>query len=221
MRQYLLGVLTGVLLGIAASSAWGMGAPQIYHKYKDTVVQVQTGGGMGTGVVVNRLGDVLTNAHVVDDAEDGIVIIPYPGEAFYTAKVIRIDKDKDLALLDIDSNRINWKYVKIQKTSLYIGQPVYSIGHPFGNTWSISDGIVSGERRFFYGSYRTQSTVVTNPGSSGSPLFDKRGRLVGLMQGSFKASPFGGYAGIALAVSIDDILEFMTIKSRYKIGDIK
>jgi len=221
MRQYLLGVLTGVFLGIAASNVWGMGAPRIYHKYAPTVVQVMTENGSGTGVIVNRSGDVLTNAHVVEELDAEVRIITYPGDALYEAKVIKIDKVKDLALLDIKGHSLNWKHVRIKKVNVYVGQDVYSIGHPLGRDWSISNGIISAKQRFYYGSYRTQSTVITNPGSSGSPLFDRKGNLIGLVRGLVIATPFSGFSGISIAVTLDDIIDFMTIKPRYKLGDLK
>lgn len=221
MKNYLLGVLASTLVGLCVGLSYGMEAPQIYHKYVPTVVQVKTDTGGGTGVVISKKGEVLTCAHVVNSTAAAVVIIPYPGEAFYTANVVKIDRIKDLALVQIKNSKKGWRYVKVKKVKVYVGQPVFSIGHPIGLTWSIANGIISGHQRFAFGAWRTQSTVVTVPGNSGGPLFDKKGRLVGLMQGTRTASVFSGFDGISFAISLDSILELLTTPKRYKIGDIK
>lgn len=221
MRHYLLGLLTGLIVGIVATCSFGMESPQIFHKYAPTVVQVETRYGGGTGVMINRVGDVLTCAHLFKSTNTTIAVITYPGEMFYLAKVIKIDYQKDLALLDIQSDNIHWRHVKIKPKKVYVGQKVYSIGHPLGCTWSISNGIISGYQRYSWDAWRTQSTVVTVPGSSGSPLFDKHGCLIGLVASRLKVTLQDGFSGISFAVSIEDIVDFMTIKLKPTLKDVK
>lgn len=218
MKYYLIGLFTGLILGFSVGISWGSDTGRIYHKYKKMVVEVHGPHGSGTGVVINRAGDVLTNAHVVDYSTASVVVIPYPGEAFYTGKVIKFDKAKDLALIDTAGKSLDWKYIKLGKDDLYVGETVYSIGHPYGNTWTISKGIISGPQRYWRGSSRAQSSVMANSGSSGSPLLDKKGRLVGLVMGNFKKL-FGGWAGITICVTIKDIQQFMKRKPR--LGGLK
>ena len=221
MRHYLLGVITGILIGFISTTSWGKGAPQIYHKYAPVTVRVETETGRGSGVTINRAGDVLTCAHVVDELNAQVVIIPYPGEAFYTGKVIKIDQKKDLALIDVAGDSLDWKYIRPKHVNVYIGQRVFSIGHPLGATWTISEGIISGNKKFVLGDWRSQSTVVTLPGSSGGPVFDKRGRLVGLMQSNRRAVPLPGFDGLGYAVSIESIMDFLIVEPKFTIGDIK
>jgi S1-C subfamily serine protease len=218
MRHYLLGGLTGVLLGFVSGTSFGADPGRLYHKYVQTVVRIHTPTGEGTGVIINRAGDILTNAHIVDYATATVIVIPYPGDAFYTAKIIKFDTRKDLALLDIKGAGVTWKYLKLRKKEVYIGEPVYSIGHPYGNLWSFSQGIISGDRTYFGGNSRTQASVVANRGSSGSPLFDKKGRLVGLVMGMYHKRS-GGWSGVALAVSLEDIRLFL--QKKLTLGDLK
>jgi serine protease Do len=157
--------------------------------------------GEGSGFIVASDGLLLTNAHVVDDATD--VTVKLTDKREFTAKVIGVDKQTDVAVLRINAK--NLPVVKLgNPDELKVGQWVVAIGSPFGFENSVTAGIVSAKGRSLPDETYVpfiQTDAAVNPGNSGGPLFNLRGEVVGINSQIFSRS--GGYQGVSFAIPID------------------
>ena len=161
--------------------------------------------GSGSGFIVSEDGYVLTNAHVVANAEEVTVALTDKRE--FKAKVIGIDKRTDVALLKIDATGL--PTVKLGKSSaLQPGEWVAAIGSPFGFENTITAGIVSATGRSLPAETYVpfiQTDVAVNPGNSGGPLLNLAGEVVGV--NSMIYSGTGGYMGVSFAIPIEVALD--------------
>jgi serine protease Do len=158
--------------------------------------------GAGSGFIVSDDGYILTNAHVVMDADD--VTVRLSDRREFPAKVIGADERSDVAVIKIDAQHL--PTVRIgDPQQLRPGEWVLAIGSPFGLENSATAGIVSATSRAVggEGSYVPfiQTDVAVNPGNSGGPLFNMRGEVVGMNSMIFSRT--GGYMGLSFAVPID------------------
>jgi len=156
--------------------------------------------GEGSGFIVGADGYILTNAHVVDDAND--VTVRLTDRREFRAKVVGIDKSTDVAVLRIDAK--NLPVVRIgDPQALKAGEWVIAIGSPFGFENSVTAGIVSAKARSLDAAYTPfiQTDVAVNPGNSGGPLFNLKGEVVGINSQIYSRS--GGYQGVSFAIPID------------------
>jgi serine protease Do len=157
--------------------------------------------GEGSGFIVSADGYILTNAHVVDNAEE--VTVRTTDRREYTAKVIGSDDKTDVAVLKIDAK--NLPTVRLgDPAQLRPGEWVIAIGSPFGFENSVTAGIVSATARSMPGGNYSpfiQTDVAVNPGNSGGPLFNMKGEVVGINSQIYSRT--GGYMGLSFAVPID------------------
>jgi serine protease Do len=159
-------------------------------------------GVIGSGFILSGDGYVMTNAHVVDGADEVTVTLTDKRE--FKAKIIGADTRTDVAVLKIEATGL--PYVKIGDISrLKVGEWVIAIGSPFGLESTVTAGIVSAKQRET-GDYLKllQTDVAINPGNSGGPLINMRGEVVGI--NSQILSPSGASAGISLAIPIDEAI---------------
>jgi serine protease Do len=158
--------------------------------------------GEGSGFIVSADGYILTNAHVVADANE--VSVRMTDRREYRAKVVGIDKRTDVAVLRIDAKDL--PVVKVGNADeLRPGQWVIAIGSPFGFENSVTAGIVSATARSLgspdnYTPF-IQTDVAVNPGNSGGPLFNLKGEVVGINSQIYSRT--GGYQGVSFAIPID------------------
>ena len=156
--------------------------------------------GVGSGFILSADGFVMTNAHVVDGADELLVTLTDKRE--YKAKVIGLDKRTDVAVVKIEATGL--PAVKLGDVSrLKVGEWVIAIGSPFGLENSVTAGIVSAKARDT-GDYLPfiQTDVAINPGNSGGPLINMRGEVVGINSQIYSRS--GGFMGISFAIPIDE-----------------
>ncbi|MGB8544397.1 MAG: Do family serine endopeptidase [Azonexus sp.] len=157
--------------------------------------------GLGSGFIVSADGTILTNAHVVDGAEE--VIVKLTDKREFKAKVLGLDTASDVAVLKIDAKDL--PAVKIGTAAdTRVGEWVLAIGSPFGFESSASAGIVSAfSRSLPDGSYVPfiQTDVAVNPGNSGGPLFNMVGEVIGINSQIYSRS--GGYQGLSFAIPIE------------------
>jgi putative serine protease PepD len=195
---------------------------EIYQRAKDGVVLVtrtqaqsspflppgQGGGGgaTGSGFVIDDQGHVLTNQHVVDNAES--VTVRFPDGDEVEARVVGADASSDVAVLELDSIPSGVTPVELGSSeSLEIGDLLVAIGSPFGLEGTVTSGIVSALDREltapdgFTIDGAIQTDAAINPGNSGGPLLDGQGRVVGI--NSQIASSSGGNEGVGYAVPIE------------------
>ena len=160
---------------------------------------------LGSGFIISSDGYILTNAHVIDSADE--VTVRLTDKREFKAKVIGADKRTDVALIKIHANTL--PVVKLADTSLLkVGEWVVAIGSPFGFDSSVTAGIVSAKGRSLpqenYVPF-IQTDVAINPGNSGGPLFNMRGEVVGINSQIYSRS--GGYMGVSFAIPIDVAME--------------
>ena len=156
--------------------------------------------GVGSGFILSADGYVMTNAHVVDGADELLVTLTDKRE--FKAKVVGFDKRTDVAVVKIDATGL--PAVKLGDVGrLKVGEWVMAIGSPFGLENSVTAGIVSAKARDT-GDYLPfiQTDVAINPGNSGGPLINMRGEVVGINSQIYSRS--GGFMGISFAIPIDE-----------------
>ena len=157
--------------------------------------------GLGSGVIVSPDGYILTNNHVVGNADEIKVTLMDKRE--FTAKVIGKDAKTDLALIKIDTTEKLPAASLGDSTDTQVGDWVVAIGNPFGFSLTVTAGIVSAKGRALGGSYDDfiQTDASINPGNSGGPLFDTQGNVVGINTAIYSRT--GTSAGIGFAIPID------------------
>jgi S1-C subfamily serine protease len=170
------------------------------------VTEVPTG--TGSGFVWDERGHLVTNFHVIQNANRAKVTLADQTE--YDAKLVGAFPDRDLAVLRIDAPAGKLPPIAVGSSKeLQVGQKVYAIGNPFGLDFTLTTGIVSAlnreieslTRRSIRGAIQTDAAI--NPGNSGGPLLDSAGRLIGVNTSIY--SPSGASAGIGFAIPVDEV----------------
>ena len=158
--------------------------------------------GVGSGFILTADGFIMTNAHVVDGADQVLVTLPDKRE--FRARIVGVDKRTDVAVVKIEASGL--PFVRIGDVNrLKVGEWVMAIGSPFGLENSVTAGIVSAKQRDT-GDYLPfiQTDVAINPGNSGGPLLNLRGEVVGINSQIYSRS--GGFMGISFAIPIDEAM---------------
>jgi serine protease Do len=177
---------------------------------------------LGSGFIITHDGYILTNAHVVEGADE--INVKFTDKREFKAKVIGADKRTDIALIKIDGGN-NLPVVKSGDPSkLKVGEWVVAIGAPFGFENTVTAGIVSAKGRSLPQENFVpfiQTDVAINPGNSGGPLFNMRGEVVGINSQIYSRT--GGFMGLSFAIPIDvalDIQKQLKEKGRVARGRI-
>jgi S1-C subfamily serine protease len=164
--------------------------------------------GTGSGFIWDEGGHVVTNYHVIKDAD--VAHVTLADHTTWRASLVGAAPDKDLAVLHIDAPK--GKLVKIpvgQSSNLQVGQMAYAIGNPFGLDLTLTTGIISALGREIRSVTKRsiknviQTDAAINPGNSGGPLLDSAGRLIGVNTAIY--SPSGSSAGIGFAIPVDEV----------------
>jgi serine protease Do len=174
----------------------GQGGPRGPQPQRETPVR-----GQGSGFIVSSDGVILTNAHVVKDADE--VTVKMTDRREYRAKVLGSDPKTDVAVIKIEAKNLPTLALG-QTKELKVGQWVLAIGSPFGFENTVTAGVVSAKGRTLPDdSYVPfiQTDVAVNPGNSGGPLINTRGEVVGINSQIYSRS--GGYQGVSFAIPID------------------
>jgi S1-C subfamily serine protease len=174
------------------------------------------GGGVGSGFVLDRTGEIVTNAHVVTSGEgDAIkrareVYVAFADGNQVRAKIVGTDPNADVALLKIATDGLALRPLPLgDSAGVEVGEPVAAIGSPFNERQSLSVGVISAVDRTIEsltsfsisGAFQTDAAI--NPGNSGGPLVDGDGRVIGINQQIKSTS--GGGEGVGFAVPIDAV----------------
>jgi serine protease Do len=179
----------------------GRGGPQ----QRGMPQQPQPTRGQGSGFIVSGDGYILTNAHVVENADQ--VTVRLTDRREFTAKVVGSDKQSDIAVLKIDGR--NLPTVKLgDSRKANVGEWVVAIGSPFGFENSVSAGIVSAKSRSLPDSNYVpfiQTDVAVNPGNSGGPLFNLAGEVIGINSQIYSRT--GSFSGISFAIPVEVALK--------------
>src|SRR6202171_2528921 len=163
--------------------------------------------GAGSGSVIDDQGDILTNYHVIADAEK--LTVSFGSGKNYPAKVVGRDPDTDLAVIRLlETPKESLTVVPLgDSDKLIVGQKVLAIGNPFGLDRTLTTGVISGlqrpirarNNRLIEGAIQTDASI--NPGNSGGPLLDSHGRVIGI--NSQILSPSGVSAGVGVAIPVN------------------
>lgn len=195
----------------------------IYKKAKPSVVHITSIGierdtwtsnvqevpeGIGSGFVWDKGGHIVTNYHVIKDAQAAHVTLS--DHTTWRASLVGAAPDKDLAVLHIDATKSKLEPIAVGKSEdLQVGQMAYAIGNPFGLDLTFTTGVISALGREIQSATKRsiknviQTSAVINPGNSGGPLLDSAGRLIGITTAIY--SPSGGNIGIGFAIPVDEV----------------
>jgi len=174
---------------------------------EDYFGNMEEGRGSGSGSVIDTDGHILTNNHVIEDAQQ--LTVNLGGDKVYPAKLVGSDPDTDLAVIKIDAPREALRVVPLGDSDrLIVGQKVLAIGNPFGLDRTLTTGVISGlqrpirarNNRPIEGAVQTDASI--NPGNSGGPLLDSRGRMIGI-NSQILAPGGGGSVGVGFAVPVN------------------
>lgn len=203
--------LTGASTASAIAAQRPISAATIYQQALPGVVTITTqsgglrGGGQGTGsgIVVNRNGDILTNAHVVSGASQ--LQVTFHDGTTASATVSRTDSANDLAVIRVSAKASSLHPLALGNSdSVLVGDTAYAIGAPFGYPESMVAGVISGLNRTdetsgLHGLIQTDAR--TNPGNSGGPLLNTLGQVIGVNVAI--DSPVKGSVGVGFAIPIN------------------
>ncbi len=172
---------------------------------------------LGSGFIISSDGHILTNAHVVDGADE--VLVKLTDKREFKAKVLGADKRTDVALIKIEAG--NLQVAKLgDSVKLKVGEWVVAIGSPFGFENTVTAGIVSAKgRSLAHENYVPfiQTDVAINPGNSGGPLFNMKGEVIGINSQIYSRS--GGSMGVSFAIPIDLAMDIQTqLKAKGKVS---
>jgi len=177
---------------------------QKWAEAKAQLVQSRRGGGLGSGMIYRADGLILTNAHVVQDA-DTVQVTLSDGRKFEKAKVLGRDKRTDIAVVKIDAT--NLPTVKLgDSNDTRVGDWAIAVGNPFGLDHTLTVGVISAKARQINLAEDTrtdylQTDASINPGNSGGPLLDIYGRVIGVNNAIYSES--GGNQGIGFAIPVN------------------
>ena len=184
----------------------------VYKKCKDSVVQILaesslSDSGQGSGVILSSDGYIVTNKHVVGSGTDFSIV--FSDESSARATLVGYDSLSDIAILKTEKEGL----VPMELGSsedLTVGQTLLAIGNPYGYTWSLTSGMVSGVERMVSTSTSAsvipnmiQTDALINPGNSGGPLLDTQGRMVGLVSSIYSTS--GSAQGLSFALPVESV----------------
>lgn len=158
---------------------------------------------LGSGVIVSKDGYIVTNNHVIAEADE-ITVMINGSKKEYKAKIIGKDKDSDLAVIKIEEN--NLEAIELSTINeVKLGDVVFAIGNPFGVGQTVTQGIISALNKSHVGINKYENFIQTdasiNPGNSGGALIDSRGALIGI--NSAILSQTGGNHGIGFTIPVD------------------
>jgi S1-C subfamily serine protease len=176
--------------------------------------------GQGSGFVVDKDGDIVTNAHVVTSGgrlngggtphAAKQVFVEFGDRNRVPAEIVGFDADADVALIKVDPDGLDLEPVPLsQRSAFAVGEPVAAIGSPFGETQSLSIGVISAINRTVEGltnfgiDNAIQTDASINPGNSGGPLLDSKGEVIGINEQI--ASSSGSNSGVGFAIPVTSV----------------
>jgi len=164
--------------------------------------------GSGSGFIWDPQGHIVTNYHVVQDAN--VLTVTFSDNLTYDAEVVGVEPNKDLAVIKVKAPEAKLRPLPVGSSgTLKVGQTVLAIGNPFGLDQSLTTGVVSALGREITSVTNRkirnviQTDAAINPGNSGGPLLDSQGNLVGVNTAII--TPTGAYSGIGFAVPVDTV----------------
>lgn len=198
---------------------------QMYEAVTPSIVYVsvatQAGGGTGSGFVIDTEGHIVTNNHVVEDAQ--YISVTFVDGTIVDAELVGRDPEADLAVIKVDPAKTPLKPVTFADSSeAFVGQQVYAIGNPYGQEFTLTQGIVSALGRSLQNENSfsipelIQTDAAINPGNSGGPLLDMDGRVIGVNTAILSNSQSGSGVGFAIpSNTVRRIVPYLISKGSY------
>lgn len=205
MIKYLLSLYCLLILPVYSATT-----SDLYQKINPAIVSIDShlkdGISCGTGCIIEQDGTILTSAHILEDGKD-IIITMYNGEDYKAEIIKKFGENKDIALLKINVP-YKLKTVKLgDSQKVRVGDSVLAIGNPFGFNGTLTKGIVS---RIDYSNDRIQTDAAINPGSSGGPLLNTHGEIIGINQAIYNPDNNISNIGIGFATPVNIIKEYLS-----------
>ncbi len=193
----------------------------VYEKVAPAIVAIDVniddGVSSGTGCIIDQCGLILTSSHILESKGD-INVTTHDGNE-YKAKLIAVTtENSDLALIKIDTKKDLPVIEFGDSTKVKIGQKVFAIGNPFGFSSTLTMGIIS---RLDYGKNKIQTDAAINPGSSGGPLLNSKGEVIGINQSIYNPDNNKSNIGIGFAVPVNAAKRFIINSKKSIIKIIK
>ena len=225
MKNILIQKIFFILMSIIFnfSSAYSFSSDEltnisVYEKVSPAIVAIDAnlddGFSAGTGCIVRNDGIILTGSHVIEGAKD-IDVTTASGKVYKAEILSKMGKNKDLALLKINTKE-QLKTVSFgDSEQVKVGQKVLAIGNPFGFAGTLTLGIVS---RIDYTKGRIQTDAAINPGCSGGPLVNSQGEVIGISQSIYNPDNNISNIGIGFAIPVNDAKKFINSTNLAKVN---
>lgn len=208
-------VVAQVLASATPPSAY---SAQVYQVIQPSLVLIQTGGtgggdgtthGLGSGVIIDNVGDILTSLHVVNNATE--IQVTFADGTQSVAEVVASQPENDIAILQALDPPLSLIPATLgNPASMRVGDEAFVVGNPFGLYSSMSSGVISGFNRTFTPTNSNvqlegliQIDAAVNPGNSGGPLLNRAGHVVGIVTGIVNPTEESFFIGIGFAVPIN------------------
>ncbi len=183
-----------------------------------TVVQVRTPGGLGSGFFINEDGYLITNFHVIEGGTQISIEVYHQRNgqlerrSYKQVRIVAMNKFADLTLLKVeDKEAPKFAFVPLGDSEvLGVGERVFAVGSPLGLERTVTEGIVSTKTRQMQGALYLQTTTQINPGNSGGPLFNLRGEVVGVTNMKLTFAE-----GLGFAIPVDQVKFFLDHRDAY------
>ena len=188
----------------------------VYEKSHKSVVLIKSNNKVGAGVFITAKGHILTNYHVIKDADELEIFTRLSNsldKSYREFEIIKFDETRDLALLKVFDADINFNFIQVSLVVPKIGSNTHAIGHPKGEEWSYSKGYIAQKNQNYIWHYKDGSKMVgdtyqiQNPiskGNSGGPLLNDSGNLIGINTFITKDDE-----ALSYSISVKDIIEFL------------
>ncbi len=221
MKQFLFGIMVSLIFGLSTAGAVSYSQDEainvtVYEKINPSIVFIEAISGnevsTGTGIVVGKNGEILTSAHVVD-VNSNIEVRTSNGEIYKGTVLYNPQNQSDLMLIKIKpKNKL--PVIKLGDSSvLKVGQKVLAVGNPFGFSGTLTTGIIS---RIDYERNKIQTDAAINPGSSGGPIVNADGEVIGISQSIYNPDNNRSNIGIGFAVPVNDVKKLLSAYGKIK-----
>jgi len=215
LKRIIVSILLSCIMGFETGVAYAVNySPDelinvtVYEKINPSIVFIEAVKGdevsTGTGIIVGTNGEILTSSHVIEEGSN--IEVKMSNGTSHKAKIIYKPKDKsDLMLIKIKNKTTPVRLG--DSSSLKVGQKVLAIGNPFGFSGTLTTGIIS---RIDYVKNKIQTDAAINPGSSGGPIVNADGEVIGISQSIYNPDNNRSNIGIGFAIPVNDVKNLLS-----------
>lgn len=188
----------------------------LYEKANPSIVSIdaniEEGQSTGTGFIIDKKGLIITSSHVVSGVKE-VDVTTFSGQVYKGKVISKLEENEDLALIKIESKEKLQNLKLGDFENIKVGQKVIAIGNPFGFRGTMTVGIVS---RIDYVKNKIQTDAAINPGSSGGPLINRNGEVIGVSQSIYNPDNDKSNIGIGFAIPVNEVKKFVSLAKNDK-----